>query len=301
MLRFLTYLVLFLPFVLTAQLPDTEIWLIALEDSAGRPVLRHPLNITSRVGYDNQPSFSPDSKSIFYSSVQDTQADIYKYDIRSKKTSRLTFTPESEYSPTVMPGAQYYSVVRVEMDSTQRLWKFPLSGKGEPVLVMEKIKGVGYHAWLKQDSVAVFLLTEPFSLQTCHTGKQELKFISANPGRAFARLPMFNFIYLEKQNSQSIPDTIHLYSSASGKVYANIPALSGAEDFAVVTFWDEKKNPFNAVFMCSGSVVYMQWIGEKSKKWLPVGDLSGMGISHITRVAVSPDRKWIAVVSNHKK
>ena len=37
-------------------------------------------------------------------------------------------TPESEYSATVMPGGQRFSVIRVEKDSTQRLWSFAIDG-----------------------------------------------------------------------------------------------------------------------------------------------------------------------------
>ena len=43
-----------------------------------------PVNITNRSGYDNQPSFSKDEKSIYFTSIRnDKQADIYLYNIKS--------------------------------------------------------------------------------------------------------------------------------------------------------------------------------------------------------------------------
>ena len=89
------------------------------------------VKITTFAGYNNQPSFLPDGRSIFYTSIRDKQADIYRYDIRSGATSQITNTPESEYSPMLMPDGKNISVVRVEADGTQRLWKFPLNG-GQP-------------------------------------------------------------------------------------------------------------------------------------------------------------------------
>lgn len=282
-----------------AQLPDTDIWLLSFSDSAGIPVLKKPVNITLREGYDNQPSFSPDGKFIVYTSVRDTQADIFRYEIKTRKTRQLTFTPESEYSPTFMPDSKHISTVRVERDSVQRLWKFPAEGEVTFSLVMDKVKGVGYHAWLGQDSVALFILGKPFTLQTVNVKRQLPDTVMKNPGRAFAYLPFGRLIFLEKQNSLSFPDTICVYDPKRREIQKKIPALKGAEDFAMVTYDDAKGNPRNALFMCQGSIVYMFWLRGK-EEWIRIGDLSSFGIVNITRIAVSPDKKWIAVVSNKK-
>ncbi len=283
-----------------SQLPDTEIWLIQLKDSAGTMLFKNPQNITKRPGYDNQASFSPDSKSILYTSVRDSQSDIYRYDIKSKKTTRLTQTVESEYSPTYMPDGKNISTVRVERDSTQRLWKFPVSGKPEFSLVMDKVKGVGYHAWLGPDSLALFLLTQPFSLQLFNVKKQIPDTLAFNPGRCFGKLYSHNFIYVEKENSEFIPDTIRLFDPRSKKVYQSFAAVKGAEDFVVMTVdVFEGKGYYNALFMCKGSELFRQWIGQ-DKEWKKVADFSGMGIENVTRIAISPDNKWLTVISNKK-
>ena len=48
---------------------------------------------------------------------------------RVGSTTRVTNTPESEYSPTVTPDGAHISVIRVEADGTQRLWRFTIDGR----------------------------------------------------------------------------------------------------------------------------------------------------------------------------
>src|SRR5947209_13786774 len=79
------------------QPPSTDIFLAPVRVGRGTLVVGAPVNVTKRPGYDNQPSFTPDSRAILFTSVRaDAQADIYRYGISTKATSRLTNTPESE-------------------------------------------------------------------------------------------------------------------------------------------------------------------------------------------------------------
>src|ERR1700687_5362543 len=107
-----------------------------------------PVNATHRTGYDNQPSFVPRGDAVLYTVVgNDGQADIWRFTLPAGKPERLTDTKESEDSATVTPDGDWFSVIRVEADFTQRLWKFPFDHRGQPVLILEKIKPVGYHVW----------------------------------------------------------------------------------------------------------------------------------------------------------
>ena len=76
---------LFFTFSVSAQLPETDIWLFKIEKKEGKYNYASPLNITHRKGYDNQPAFSPDGKSILYVCIDSTnQADIYQYSVSKK-------------------------------------------------------------------------------------------------------------------------------------------------------------------------------------------------------------------------
>src|SRR6185295_12357864 len=73
--------------------PSTDIFLAPIRMQSDKSVVGKPMNITHRVGYDNQPSFTPDSRSILFTSVrEDAQADIYRYDLATRATSRVTST-----------------------------------------------------------------------------------------------------------------------------------------------------------------------------------------------------------------
>jgi hypothetical protein len=98
-----------------------------------------------------------------------TQSDIYRYDIVGGTVTQVTNTPESEYSPIVTPAGAL-SVVRVELDKdrTQRLWQFTADGS-DPHVVLDAIKPVGYHAWVDDHTLVLFVLGQPPTLQVVDT------------------------------------------------------------------------------------------------------------------------------------
>src|SRR5258708_39528359 len=168
--------------------PATDIFMIDLATTGmGKIKVGQPVKITSWAGYNNQPAFMPDGKSILYTSIREKQADIYRYDISSGATTQVTNTPESEYSPTLMPDGKSISVVRVEGDGTQRLWKFPLAGGG-PSLILENIKPVGYHLWVDNDTLALFVLGKPNTCQLVDRRSGKAEIIADNPGRILRRV-----------------------------------------------------------------------------------------------------------------
>ena len=86
--------------------PSTDIFLAPIRMQNDKPTVGRPSNITHRAGYDNQPSFTADSRSLLFTSGrEDAQADIDRYDLRTRATSRITSTTESEYSATVFGDA----------------------------------------------------------------------------------------------------------------------------------------------------------------------------------------------------
>jgi hypothetical protein len=84
----------------------------------------------ARPGYDNQPFSRPDGRGFWYTAIDDLgQAGIYCYDLALCDTSPLTTTAsESEYSATPLGSGEGSSAIRVEADSSQRLWRFDVDG-----------------------------------------------------------------------------------------------------------------------------------------------------------------------------
>ena len=265
--------------------PASDIFIIDVTSHNGKTKLGPPIKITSWVGYNNQPSFMPDGQSILYTSIRDKQADIYRYDIRGGATTQITKTPESEYSPTLMPDGKSISVVRVEADGTQRLSKFTLAG-GAPVLILEKIKPVGYHWWLDDHTLALFILGKPNTLQIVDTRTGKAETIAENPGRILRRVPHQNKLsFVHKISDQEW--IIKAYDLDSRKTTDLIKTFTGVEDYA----W----TPAGDLLMAKDAKLFVR---KKSDwAWQEVSDFSSAGLKTITRIAVSPKGDRIAFVA----
>lgn len=270
---------------LFAQMPDCDIFLLDIKDSAGRVSFSNPVNITNRKGYDNQPAFSPDGKYILYSSQKDSAGptDIYKYDLSKRVTSQVTNTPTSEYSPTFAPDGKSISVVMVEKDSSQRLWKFPLQG-GEPVCILKNVNSIGYHCWINKDSVALFILTKPvFTLQVVNSASQKPTVVADSIGRCM-RMKNGNLWYTSKEG---ILNNVYEYSAWSKK--SILQGVIESEDYC---FYGK-----NGIWSVSDNLIMAGFMNSKAGA-SEIADLSKFGITKPSRITISPDGKKVAVVSN---
>ena len=74
--------------------PGTDIYLGRLVRSAGRLTIGAVRNVTRRTGYDNQPAFSLDNRTLYYTSNRgDGQSDIWSIDLTTNRHSQVTRTP----------------------------------------------------------------------------------------------------------------------------------------------------------------------------------------------------------------
>jgi hypothetical protein len=268
-----------------------DIFVVDVKLSKGKLEFGQPSNITNRAGYDNQPSFLPDGGSLLYTSQREgEQTDIYRYDFKTKQSTRLTNTAEGEYSPTLMPGGRFFSVIRVEADQTQRLWKFPLAG-GEPGLVLPGIKPVGYHLWLDERTLALFILgaeSRPNTLQLVPTDMSFIDTIHVNIGRALHLIPRraaFSFVH------KISPDEwlIKAFDLKTHRSATLTKTLTGSEDLT----W----TPDGTILMAQDAKLYQYNPAAPAADWQLVADFSGVGLKRITRLALSPRADRLAFVA----
>src|ERR1041385_666483 len=271
--------------------PPSDIFIVDVRNKDGELKLGQPKKISDFPVYNNQPSFL-DGHTILYTSFRDKQTDIYRYDIRTGQTTQVTNTPESEYSPTLMPDGKNISVVRVEADGTQRLWKFPLAG-GAPSLILENVKPVGYHHWIDDHTLALFILggagkpnfLEIFDLSI---GKSEI--VAENPGRILRKVPSRNqFSFVHKISDQHWE--IKYFDMRSHTIASFVETLPGVEDYAWLN---------GALLMGKDSKLYAVR-PLAGQKWTEVGDFSKAGIKRITRIAVSGNRIAIVAVLQNRE
>jgi len=265
----------------------TDIYIADLKIEDERIEVGSPLNITNRDGYDNQPMFLPDGKSLLYTSIrEDGQADIYRYNLLTKSTIKITQTKESEYSPIIMPNGKDFSTVRVEADSSQRLWKFFLDG-GEASLLLEKIKPVGYHAWASQHMVVLFVLGSPNSLYLADVRNGMNEKVVESIGRSLHKIPgrdAVSFVQKVTENDWWIKKL----ELDGRKIVPLVQTLEGSEDYA----W----TPDRSILMAQGSKLF-KWKPQKDQNWVEVADFENAGLTGITRIAVSPTGDSLALVS----
>jgi hypothetical protein len=267
---------------------STDIYLAPLSMQSGRPVIGTPVNVTHRPGYNNQPSLTPDSRGILFTRADDNaQSDIYRIDVATKAVSRVTNTPESEYSATVMPGGQRFSVIRVEADSSQRLWSFALDGS-DPKRVIETLKPVGYHAWIDANTVVSFVLGSPNALVHTDVPSGKSDTLARRIGRSLARLPEGGGFSFVRQT-----DSTSMLVSAKWPGFATTDLVQLPRRTQDVV-WVSK----DAVLCGSGSQLLVWTRGASG--WTPVADFASVGLTDITRLAVSPDGRWLAIVATPK-
>jgi carboxypeptidase Q len=262
-----------------AQMPSTDIYLLPVDGST----IGTPSRVTDRPEYDNQPRFLENGKFLVYSAMGAEGTDILVYDLATGASRVLLATPESEYSPTPIPHQQGISVVRDYGDFNQQLWRFPLDGS-EPELLLAHVGPVGYHAWVNDNQVILYILGEPPTLQLADTGEQTGRVLGPSPGRALAKVPGSNEMsFVDKSGDDWWLTAIDTDTGATRPLIKTLP---GREDCA----WA----PDGAVWMGDDSRLYRWQPGEDN--WQPVADLDALGIYGITRLTFSPDGSRLALV-----
>lgn len=262
----------------------TEVFLAPLTTTAGRLTVGMPVNVTSRPGYDNQPFFTPDGRALLFASARDGQTDVMRLDLASRAVTPVTRTPQNEYSPTVTPDGRGFTVI---FDTTQYLARYDLDGTGRRLL-FEQVRPVGYHAWLDDHRAILFVLGDTMTLQLADTRGGEAATLAWNIGRSLHRIPgraTGSFL-------QQMPDGARYLMEVDPAARTVRPlgrALDGSQDLA----W----TPEGAVLMARGNALY-EWHPLRGGPWRLVARFDDPGLARLSRLAVSHDGAWLALVAD---
>lgn len=245
-------------------------------------------NISNNPGYDNQPSFLADNSGVLIASTRDAQTDIALYDIKSKQLHYLFETPSfSEYSPVQMPDRRDISFIILAEDGTQQFWKSS-PGKKKPD-VIESDDVIGYYAWFDNDSYLCFVLpteNKPTTLQFHNRATGEKKELGENPGRSIHKIPGKDALsFLNKNHTPWLIQAYYPKTDSLSEI-TNVPFQM--EDMA----W----TPSGSIVMGNGNTLSIWTDGKGWSKEMLVFEKDGT----ISRLAVSPDGKKIAIVFEEK-
>lgn len=290
-----TLLLLFLPLTLMAQGPGkSEILLLSLSktaDSTWRADGAKFLTVFNRGGYNNQPNFFSNNELWLTAQfASDTnQTDIIALDLLQKTQTRVTATgATAEYSPTPVPGGKRFSVVRVEEDGNQRLWSFPIdrSDNGRPEF--PEIYNVGYHCWLRESMVALFIVGEngqPHTLQIAGVKGQKPQRIASNIGRCLLKRSDDKLLFVQKATEQTWYLKTWDPKTNAQEIVVKMPA--GTEDYALLS---------DGTLLCGNGAKLFQYKASRDADWKEMADLARFGVKKITRLAASKDGKLAVVV-----
>ncbi|MEP2670669.1 MAG: hypothetical protein ABJH04_16820 [Cyclobacteriaceae bacterium] len=285
MTRIFCLLLISMPFLATCQV-GSEIYLFDVQLSENKIAISNPKNVTNHPGYDNQPSFHSSKPLLFYSSFnEDGRSDIKVHDYKTGKTTSLTSTSEREYSPTLTPDGKFISCIIQRDNDAQDLGKYPIEG-GEPITLIDNLI-VGYHAWVDENNLILFVLGDPMTLQWYDLKNNKAEILEKNIGRSLHKIPDENAMsFIHKRSEKDW--VINRLDIVSKKVITITATLKGSED---ITWTNDGR-----IISSDGERLF--FYNPKSKNgWVAIEmNLGDTKISGITRLAITKDGKKLAVV-----
>jgi hypothetical protein len=243
-------------------------------------------------GYTNQPFFTAyGDLLVSVRKAGEMQNDIWLLSPNTKKYRQLTNTKSNEYSPQLEQNKLNYSVVRqVEGEPIdQQVFQFPVSGGNYESLTPD-IKDIGYYAWLKPGELALYRIEkESNRLVSYMSADHKFKPITTAVGRTLISDGKGSVYYVHK-----FSDTywyLKKFSNTSAVIDIIAETPSKSEDFALAQ---------DGTFFMGKDQKLMYLTAADKNNWKECADLSAYGIHHITRMALSPDGKQLAIVATRE-
>ncbi len=277
-----------------AGTPNTDVFLSRIAKRDAALIVQPPINLTRRDGYDNQPSFDARGRVLYYTrrapnallrdSVRDVQTDIWRYALDGSDHTPATVTAESEYSAQVTPDGNSLTVIRVERDSAQHLWRMPLTAGGTAERLVGRVKPVGYYAWVGPQ-VAMFVLGTPATLQLMDTVSGRIDTIARDIGRGVKRVPGTSRVtFVQRAGSGWYIEEVDLTTRAVTRLVQTLP---GVDEYAWV----------DSTTMIAGTGTTLQQWTRGQAGWTVAADLKFAPLTNISRVTVDPTGNWLAFVA----
>lgn len=274
-----------------AGLPQTDISLSTLVWNNGLPQIADRVIPTSQGSYDNQPAFD-DGGFYFASETPGLQTDIFYYSLDSGAISRITDTPdESEYSPRPSPDGQSVTYIHQAPGGYGgQVYRHQLDGSATgPV---HEYGPAGYYALAgDQSEMLLFALTDPFSLLWTDLELGIEEEITTGLGRALYTAPDGQSAFFTLEHPEG-GFTVNRFSFTDASITPVFRLPGESEDYAVFT------KPDGGLGWLSATSDTLFYRDDNVSSWQPIADLDAMGLSGVTRLAVSPSADRLAIVSN---
>ena len=283
----LLLLLLGLNFSNFSQQPNSEIFLFAVEKNGDKFAFSGGKNITNNAGYDNQPSFTLDNRSILFTSNRNGKdTNIYEYFLADGKLEQITSSTDNEYTAKDFDG-KTLNFIREGSDQTMTIFKYDRQSKQESLALKNK-EPVAYYAFNSKGDALVWV-RYAFFIHWVNPEKNINRFVTdyGQPSTPQLIPNTDNFSFVKRLPSDEL--WIYEFNPSNQAIRPIIQNRDGKINYA----W------MNDGSLLIGSGTKLFKFDEKTdKRWVEIGDLSSFGIKDILRLAVSSDGKNLAVASN---
>ncbi|WP_169726053.1 TolB family protein [Aestuariibacter salexigens] len=295
-LRSFTFSALAISSSLQAQVPGSDILLASISVGSDNIEVSAIKRLTDRTQYDNQPYFLADGKSLYYTAAiesdSSSQMDIMAFDLNTGDAVNLTNSAQSEYSPTPLPTGNGFSTIHVDKDGKQWLWAYENNGESRGKLL--DAEPVGYHAWVDEKRVIMFVLGEPHTLQMGNLDSNTSRVVAADIGPSLYAIPgSTNMSFTQRLGSgEQAAWWLMSYNPADDSVTKLIQMPANVTYYTWLTD--------GSVLLAQGSKLY-RWQSASTQQWREVADLTDACGAGITRLAANQQMSQLALVCSRSE
>lgn len=245
-------------------------------------------NISNNKGYDNQPSFIS-NETLVFAGNNDGQTDISEYNLSSKLQKWINSETEGgEYSPQKFPSSNDIAAVRLDKDGLQRFYRYNSETGVSSELIADL--QVAYFAFYNDDTILSTVLNgDQMDLVMIDMATKTSDTLFHNAGRSLQRIPNTKSMSYTLVNDQGNLD-LYMMKMTSSESFFVCELPIGVQDFV----WLNDTQ----ILVGNGDNLYIyDTLGEID--WKQVASLADYGIKKITRLAVSPNGKKLALVGEN--
>ena len=284
----LLFLFIILTNLLTFAQENTEVYVFDIAPSYEGLELLNGRNISNNEGYDNQPSFIS-NETLVFAGNNNGQTDISEYNLTSKLQKWVNQkTDGGEFSPQKFPSNDDLAAVRLDKDGLQRLYRYN-SEKGKSSEIIKDLQVAYFAFYNDQKILATVLDGDSMDLVLIDLPSKSADTLFYKAGRSLQKVPKIASMSYSLVNEEGNLD-LYLLDMNSYESFFVCELPIGIQDYVWIND--------TQILVGSGNKLYMyDTLGEP--EWNRVASLEEYGIKNISRMAISPDGKKLAVVGEN--
>jgi hypothetical protein len=266
--------------------PNTEIYLADVVPAVNDFKISNLINVSNDPGYDNQPSFQSNNILLFAGN-NEGQTDIAQYHIKFK--NRFWYhkgSASSQYSPQRIPNSQH--VLSVHLDSTgrQRLYHHHIT-TGVFEEAHPELQVAYFTLYDENTLVGSVLADNGLDMVVVDLKTKAVDTLFHGAGRSFHKIPNTKAVSYTLRNEEGNFDIYQLDMETFDSFFVTQLPI-GVQDH----IWINE----TTLLLGSGDKLFLYDLFGNGD-WQLVADLSSYQITDITRLALSPDGKKLALVA----